>query len=559
MSEATHTSAARRRSRGRHVLLLITSAVVAWALATSLPTPPFVPTAGTRSADVPSRSGTPVRSCESMIDVRLPGRRVESATSVSATEDLPAYCDVQLTVIDPSSDASFRVGVFLPSSAWNGRFVGTGGGGFVGGGPDEPCGRYDPCSLAAGYATANTDAGVPTTNNQGEFALNPDNTLDTPVIDVWNHLSIHQTAVTAKQLITAYYGRGPVHSYFHGGSAGGRQAMMEAQRHPNDYDGLAVFWPALNLSRLLPSALWPQVVMNEADHFIPQSTFEAVNGRVIDRCDGRDGIDDRIVSDWRACAFDARTLIGDVITAREADIINKIWEGPRGTDGTFLWYGPPPGTPLDRMAGTVTDEDGTTSPQPRRDALTWVTHWVLQDPAFDWRTLTYDTFADLFERSVAKWERTVDAADTDLSAFRAAGGKMVITHGTFDNSIPVQGTIDYYTGLAERMGGIRAVQGFARLFLAPGGGHETLVRSHPYPGLMPAGYYGALPSPGSALEAVVNWVENDKEPTTLLGVGEGPNGETGMRRPLCMYPLAARYKGHGDPNDADRFRCSKKE
>ncbi|MET4922452.1 tannase/feruloyl esterase family alpha/beta hydrolase [Streptomyces sp. PSRA5] len=514
------------------------------------------PAAGTRVPDAAPTGKVPVRSCEGMIDFSLPGRTVESATSVSATEKHPAYCDVRLTVADPSSDESFRVGVFLPSATWNGRFVGTGGGGFAGGGPDEPCGRYDPCALAAGYATANTDAGVPTTGNNGAFALKPDNTLNKPVIDIWSHLSIHQTAVSAKKVIAAYYGRGPIYSYFHGGSAGGRQAMMEARRYPNDYDGLAVFWPAVNLPRLLPAVLWPQVVMNVADHFIPRSTFEAVNDRVIAKCDGLDGVNDHIVSDLRACDMDARTLIGDVLTAQEAAIINKIWKGPRGTDGEFLWYGPPPGTPLDRIAGTVTDDDGTTSPRPGQDALTWVTHWVLQDPAFDWRTLTYEQFTDLFERSVRKWDSTVGAADPDLSAFRAAGGKMVITHGTFDSSIPVQGTIDYYRELAEKMGGIREVGDFARLFLAPGGGHETLVRSHPHPGLMPAGYYGALPSPGSALEAVVNWVEHNRKPTTLLGVGEGQDGETGVTRPLCVYPLSARYKGHGNTDDAENFICA---
>ncbi|MFE1962778.1 tannase/feruloyl esterase family alpha/beta hydrolase [Streptomyces sp. NPDC059479] len=182
---------------------------------------------------------------------------------------------------------------------------------------------------------------------------------------------------------------------------------------------------------------------------------------------------DQIVPAWRACDFDARALIGDVVTAQEAAIINRIWKGPRGADGKFLWYGPLAGTPLDRIAGSVTNGDGTTSPQPSPDALTWITHWVLQDPTFDWRTLSYDQFADLFERSVAKWESTVGAADPDLSAFRAAGGKMVITHGTFDSSIQC-------------------------------------------------------------------------------------NGETGVTRPLCMYPLTARYKCHGNTDNADNFICTKR-
>ncbi|WP_432842333.1 tannase/feruloyl esterase family alpha/beta hydrolase [Dactylosporangium sp. CA-092794] len=489
----------------------------------------------------------------------LPGKVVTSATVVDATGAVPAYCDVQLTVVDPASGAPFRVGVFLPLTTWNGRFIGTGGASYSAGGPGAPCdwgvgGGYAPCSLSGGYATASSDAGAGT---DGTFVLNADNTLNLPVIDNWGALAIHQTAVTAKQVITAFYGRGPAFSYFQGGSGGGRQAMMEAQRYPHDYDGIAVFWPALNLSRLLPAVLWPEVVMNVEHHFIPQSTFAAVNDRVIAACDGLDGVRDQIVANWQACRFDARTLVpSGLITAQEADIVNKIWQGPRGTDGEFLWYGFAAGTPLDVSAGTIT-QDGVTTPAPRQDALTWVTHWVLQDPAFDWRTITYESFAGIFEKSVAMWNRSVGAADPDLSAFRAAGGKMIITQGTFDNSIPMQGTIDYYDKVAARMGGMNRVSQFARLFLASGGGHDRLVFTHPHPGLMPAGYVSAVPSSSSALGALVSWVEHAKAPERLLATAQGQGAASGMTRPLCMYPLVARYTGHGSTNDAKNFVCGR--
>ncbi|WP_199435390.1 tannase/feruloyl esterase family alpha/beta hydrolase [Qaidamihabitans albus] len=495
------------------------------------------------------------------MDLDLPGRTVTGAVLVEATEAVPEYCDVQLKVTDPSSDESFRVGVFLPATTWNGRFLGTGGAGWSAGGPDSPCswgggGGYEPCALAAGYATANTDGGVP--GNQGEFALDADNNLDLPAINNWGHVAIHQTAVSAKQVITAFYGVGPTYSYFQGGSAGGRQAMMEAQRYPKDYDGIAVFWPALDLARLLPAVLWPHVVMNEEDHLIPQSTFQAVNDRVIDACDGRDGVVDAIVSHWQACDFEARSLVQTgLVTLREARIINKIWAGPRRPDGQFLWHGPLPGTPLFRMAATTT-ENGTLIPVPREDGLVWVTRWVLQDPDFDWRDITYASFAKIFEKSVKMWDELVGASDADLSAFRAAGGKMVITMGTADTGIPVEGTIAYYDRLTRESGGTNEVRRFARLFLASGGGHDRLILGHPHPGLMPAGYTGAVPSPGSALGALVNWVEHRKAPRQLLGVAQGQGAVPGMTRPLCMYPLVARHLGHRDIADADSFVCSRR-
>jgi hypothetical protein len=511
-----------------------------------------------------ARSGpahsTPIRSCASLTALSLQGTQVTSATLVSATTAVQAYCDVQLTVTDPAAGKPFRVAVFLPAASWNGRFIGTGGASYSAGGPDAPCswgigGGYDPCSLAAGYATADTDAGVGT---DGTFVLNSDGTLDQPDIDDWGFLSIHDTAVTAKRVIAAFYGAGPSYSYFQGGSGGGRQSMLEAQRYPHDYNGIVAFWPALNLSRLLPAVLWPEVVMNVEHDFIPQSTFDAVNAKAIAACDGLDGVLDGIISNWQECHFDAQSLVSSgLITETDAAVIDKIWAGPRTPSGQFLYYGFAPGTPLGDSAGTTT-VNGITSPAPRQDALTWITRWVLHDPTFDWRTITYQSFTDIFNKSVAEWNRLVGADNPDLSAFRAAGGKLIITVGTSDTEIPMQGTIDYYNTVAAQMGGLEKVSQFARLFVTPGGGHDRLALANPNPGLMPSGYTSAVPSSSSALGALVDWVENNKAPTQLSGVVQDQSTSSGGTRPICAYPRVARYTGHGGTSVAKNFVCSTK-
>jgi tannase/feruloyl esterase len=477
--------------------------------------------------------------CESLSALALPQTTVNSATHVAATTTAPGYCAVKLTVNNPPSSDAVRVGVFLPDS-WNGRFQGVGGGGFVGGSPDSP----SLAALNAGYATAGTDTGHAGSGGNGAFALNPDGTLNWQLINDFSYLGIHEMTSTAKAVIAAYYGGGPQYSYFNGCSTGGRQGYMEAQRYPTDYDGIAAGAPAINWDRFMVAQMWGEMQMNLANDFVPQCKFAAANQAAVAACDGLDGVTDGIIGDWQGCTFDARSLIGTVtacgtITATDADIINKIWAGPRDLAGNFLWYGLLPGASFGGLNNTVTS-GGVTTPAPFVISLNHFIYWLAQNPSFNWRTMTYADFVQFFQQSVSEYNGVIGTSNPDLSAFRAAGGKIVGWVGTYDQLIYPEGSIDYYRRVIGEQGGLEKTRQFFRFFIAPGVAHC-------------GGGVGAAPA--DPFGALVDWVENHRAPQELPGVLRDSNANVVMTRPVCLYGENAVYKGHGDTNDAKNFVC----
>ncbi|MEU1005797.1 tannase/feruloyl esterase family alpha/beta hydrolase [Streptomyces tibetensis] len=347
--------------------------------------------------------------------------------------------------------------------------------------------------------------------------------------------ALHETTVKGKAVARAFYGKSPTYSYWNGCSNGGREGLQEAQVQPRDYDGILAGAPAIQADRFLPAAMWPQVVMHELGDFVPSCKFDAVNKAVTAACDSRDGVTDGVITDPRACRFNPTSLVGTetpcgTITAKDAAVVKKIWDGPRRPDGRRLWYGILPGASFARLAATV-NGDGVPTPL----ASGWFTYWLAKDPSFDWHRLTMANFTHYFDRSRQEWGPVVGTDDPDLSAFRAAGGKLLLWHGVADQLIPPQGTIRYYEQVTAAMGGRAKTEQFARLFTAPGVGHCR-------------GGSGAAPA--DPLAALVKWVEQGKAPTTL----RAENGP--MSRPLCRWPAVARYDGHGSTNDAANFRCS---
>ena len=221
----------------------------------------------------PMRS--PSRSCESLAMVALPNTTIESA-AVDPKD--PAICRVTAITTHPPAGDKVRIWVAIPTSNWNGRFMGTGGGGFSGG---SAAGVNQP--LALGYAAGATDTGH--TVGNGSFALDANGRLDWQAIRDNAHVGIHEMTVTGKALTQAMYGVAPKYSYFNGCSTGGRQGLMEAQRYPEDYNGIVSASPAINWTRFIPQEMWGAVLMNAVGNPVPACKLAAATAAAIAACD----------------------------------------------------------------------------------------------------------------------------------------------------------------------------------------------------------------------------------------------------------------------------------
>jgi Tannase and feruloyl esterase len=484
------------------------------------------------------------RLCESLAKLHLADSTINRATVNTSGSfqppfgplltGLPSFCRVTLTV-----EPQINIEVWLPITTWNGRFQGVGGGGYAG------VISYSALAnaLLGGYATASTDTGHSAfIQPGGSFALNPDGTLNFEVIEDFAFRSEHEMTLKGKDVLRAFYGQKPTFSYWNGCSTGGRQGLMEAQRFPLDYDGILAGAPAINWPKFIPAEFWPQLVMLQAHDFVPQCKFAAANAAAVAACDGLDGVVDGVIGDPRACHFDPASLIGTstpcgTITATDADIIRAIWQGPRGPEGEFMWFGLEPGASFTGLANTRSDgSDGIPFPI----ATDWIKFFLLQNASWDWHTATFTQFEQLFRQSVEEYSRVIATDDPNLNAFKGQGGKVIIWHGWSDQLIFPRGTVQYYKRVLRAMGGEQRTGEFARLFMAPGVAHCG---------------GGVGPAPADPFGALVNWVEHHEAPDRLLATKTDANGNVTESRPLCPFPAEARYTGHGSSNDAANFEC----
>jgi hypothetical protein len=444
---------------------------------------------------------------------------------------LPAFCDVTLTQTD-SAGNPIQIDVWLPSD-WNGRFQGVGGAVFECG----PVYTETAAAIQDGYSSATTDCGVnPADLLTGNWALNSNGTLNTPLIDDFSYEGIHDMTVVGKAVTRLYYPSPLRYSYFNGCSTGGREGLMEAQMFPADYNGIVSGSPAINWTEFIPSELWPELVMLQSHDFLPTCIETAFTDAAIAACADGSGV----IEDPAACDFNPFALVGDVtpcgtITTTDAEVMEKIWQGPI-VDGRHLWYGLEPGSSVLGLAATIT-ADGTTGPDAFPIPVGWLQYWLTQNPSFNWETLTYEQFVHYFELSVTKFP-VIATNNPDLSAFERDGGKILIWHGLADELIFPQGTIQYYQRVQDTLGAKNTAT-FARLFLAPGAQHCAAA---------------AGPAPANPLQDVVNWVEHGQAPTTILATGGvDPSGQATQRQ-LCMYPYLSEYVS-GDPASLSSYSC----
>jgi pimeloyl-ACP methyl ester carboxylesterase len=472
----------------------------------------------------------PACSCESLTNVSLPNTTIDSAVVDISNR----MCRVTAIVTHPPAGDRVKIWIGLPLTNWNGRFQGNGGGGFLGG---HPATLREP--VARGFSAGATDTGHE--GGSGSFALDANGRQNWQAIIDNAYLGIHDMTVVGKALTKAFYGKAPRYSYFVGGSTGGRQGLMEAQRFPEDYDGIISACPAINWHRFVPASLWPQVVMLSMSNFVSKAKLDAATAAAIAACDADDAVKDGVIDDPFRCAYDPKALVGskvgnDTFTEADAEVIRKTWEGPRGQDSSFIWHGLERGADLFPYAGTT--NDSTLKGKPFSIALEYWIYYLAQNSNWNWTTLTYAGFEQLWKKSVEQYGAVIGTDDPDLKRFRDRGGKVIIFHGLADELIPAAGSIDYYKRVQQQMGGPKETAKFARLFLAPGVNH---------------GFRGPGATPTGLNEAILRWVEEGKAPDKLIAEKRDASRKVIRTRPLFPFPQVTKYKGRGSTDEAPNF------
>jgi feruloyl esterase len=408
-------------------------------------------------------------------------------------------------------------------------------------------------ALRRGFATAGTDTGH--TGSDLKFgAGHPEKIVD------WGHRAIHVMTVSAKRIIRDYSGRPPHHSYFEGCSTGGGQALSEAQRYPGDYDGIIAGDPGNNRVHLNVGFLWSFASTHdsEGNPILPSAKLLLLNKAALAACDGLDGVVDGVISDPPSCHFDPAILLckggenEQCLTAQEIAAARKVYEGPRNPrTGEFIIAGYSPGSesPVGDVWAQGWKRYITDLKEPMR-ADFW-RYWVFNDAGWDWRKFDYDHDVAFADAKLA----AVNATNTNLGAFKARGGKLLMYSGWADPTGPPMDAVRYYTSVVKRLGGRRETDSFFRLFMVPGMAHcDYGPGPNMFGGVGPRLAEGQGDPTHDILSAVVRWVEEGKAPTQIVA-SHSTNGIVDRTRPLCPYPRKARWTRKGSSDDAAFFRC----
>jgi hypothetical protein len=470
-----------------------------------------------------------------------------------ADDDLPEFCRVE-GVIAPTVGFLLR----MPTKNWNGKFMMGGCGG--------PCGNYledrIDSALVRNYAVVTTDMG-----HKGNGWLwaynNPQGQID------FAYRATHLTAVVAKQIIGDYYGTPASRNYFMGCSTGGRQAMISAQRFPNDFEGIIAGAPVYDEVGDAPYFLeWNNMVNSGPDRrsIITRDKLPVIHKAVLERCDGIDGLKDGILQNPLKCNFDPKTIIckpgqaaDQCLTPQQADVAQKFYDGARNSKGEKLYWGIPKGA---EMQWTLFIGADGNQQWGEGSSITGYLGFA-QAPGPNYKLSDFD-----YDRDPARMEIAAsmyNPVNPDLSRFRKRGGKLILFTGWDDNNIPAEATIDYYQAAVRANGGEAATRDFFRLFLPPAVNH---CRG------------GAGGGEIDWITALENWVEKGQAPDQVIAYrpvkpypmvprpvedyGSSQYSKFGRHplasdyydtsRPVYAYPLEARYTGKGDPAEAKNWR-----
>jgi feruloyl esterase len=514
-----------------------------------------------------------MRPCEGLAQLELPAAKILSAQTVAAGaftppsninprligdssfyKKLSAFCRV-VAEATPSADSSIKIEVWMPvngenGGGWNGKLQGRGNGGFAG----EIAYQQLGIGVSQGYAMAGTDAGHSGSAVEAHWALgHPEKVAD------YGYRGIHEMTRVAKVAVKAYYSKDPQHSYFWGCSNGGRQALMEAQRFPEDYDGILAGAPANYFTHLLTKALADaQATTLDPVSYIPSSKLPAIARAVNAACDAQDGVTDGILNDPRQCHFDPQAMLckeGDsekCLTAAQVTALKKLYAGPNDAKGRKIFPGYLPGA----EEGPGGWETWITGPAPGKSLLFafsggYFSNFVYGKADWNYKDASVD---QAMKAADEKSAQVLNSTEANLTAFKARGGKLILYHGWNDPAISALNTINYYNDVVSKMG-VRETEAFARLYMVPGMQH-----CGGGPGTDSFGQFGAgtRDAQHNVELAVEEWVEKGIAPNAIVAtkIEDGDAAKNvKMSRPLCPYPQIAKYKGKGDANDAGNFVC----
>jgi len=473
---------------------------------------------------------------------------IPQLAGMSDWQSLPRFCRIVSTT-GVERHSNITVELWMPEGvAWNGKFLGTGNGGFAG------AIRYEQLvgGLKHGYAVANTDMGTFPASSVGYAAG-----LGYPqMIKDWGYRATHEMTVLSLALVSQYYGRRPLRSYFSGCSTGGHQALSEAQRYPNDYDAIIAGAPGHNRTHL--HQMFLQTFLDghaTKESFIPIEKAQLITSAILSRCAGKDGgaPDDKYLMDPTACSWSPKELLckpeaqdrGNCLTQGQVNTLEKIYRGGLDPKSNELFYpGWVKGSEKAFLARFGAENSVDLAP-----ALTVLslTQWAF-GPSYSAREFDFDR--DI-ARMDAKLGPDINAMSSDLSAFSRRGGKLILFHGWADATVSPLDTIVYFERLSASN---PSRDNFVRLFMAPGMGHCSADVGG-------ANDFGQMNFPrpdhnpeNDLLDALDAWATNGRAPNEIIARRYEAN-EVTASRPLCAFPMQALYK-NGSPAEAASFACA---
>ena len=451
---------------------------------------------------------------------------IHAAELVSANADTEEFCAVK-GYIQPQIQFEVR----LPTDTWNGRYLQTGCGG--------TCGQVNiqDCSdaLAKDFAVAAQNMGH-VSFRDGLWGSDPALRYD------YGPRSTHAMAVVAKIIIERYYGQKVTYSYLRGCSTGGREGLLAALHWPEDFNGIVAGDPAFPSRQggIMNNWIAHHLNTDEGKPVFEQQQLDFLNSQVLAKCDAIDGLKDGIIEDPRNCDFDIATVkvcpdnkgAPDCLTTQQVEAARKLYDGPRNSRTGERLY---PGWVV---FGSETSWSPGLNINYSDQFLRFMAFSENPPPSYSYRSFNFDTDVSKLEEYAAVYDPVAPHTDPDLSVFHEGGGKLIVYHGWADATVSPLTSVDFYSEVAQKEGGIDKIKDWYRLFMVPGMFH---CRG------------GGVPDQFDMLSSIVAWVENDQAPEIILA--RQTEGEQLVRtRPMYPYPTVARYSGAGDVNDADNWK-----